>query len=154
MIKGSPKQVLLIAPELLGESLSMQLNAEESDYEIVLNKEKLTKQPSLVIWSIESIEKQEILILELNRLKEKWKPLTTIFLYRRNIVEHFLSFLAYHRTGIGNATSQFMQYQRPREPFDDDWIKYYANHFWIMNKCYEDHNFDYTVAYEDLFNMD
>ena len=90
----------------------------------------------------------------LDELKEKWKPLKTIFLYRRNIVEHFLSFLAYHRTGIGNATSQFMQYQRPREPFDDDWTKYYANHFWIMNKCYEDHNFDYTVAYEDLFNMD
>ena len=59
LIKGSPDQVLLIAPELLGKSLSFQLNAELSDIRIVLSKEKLNKHPSLIIWSIESIEKQD-----------------------------------------------------------------------------------------------
>ena len=90
----------------------------------------------------------------LDKLKEKWEPLTTIFLYRKNTVEHFLSFLAYHRTGIGNATSQFMQYQRPKTDYDENWINYYKLHFEMMNKCYREHQFDYTVTYEDLFQMD
>jgi hypothetical protein len=90
----------------------------------------------------------------LEKLQKEWAPLTTIFLYRKNIVEHFLSFLAYHRTGIGNATSQFMHYQRPKDPWGDDWKQYYAIHYEIMNKCYKEHKFDYTIAYEDLFKMD
>jgi len=91
---------------------------------------------------------------KLDILKEKWAPLTTIFLYRRNLVEHFLSFLAYHQTGIGNATSQFMQYQRPVAKFTDDWIKYHKMHMEFMERCYRDHTFDHTVSYEDLFDMD
>ena len=90
----------------------------------------------------------------LERLQKEWAPLTTIFLYRKNIVEHFLSFLAYHRTGIGNATGQFMQYQRPKDIWDEEWERYYATHFEIMKRCYKDHKFDHTVAYEDLFKMD
>ncbi len=87
-------------------------------------------------------------------LQEKWAPLTTIFLYRKNLVEHFLSFLAFHQTGIGNATSQFMQYQRPVSNFTDNWITYHKMHMEFMDRCYRDHKFDHTVAYEDLFNME
>ena len=86
-------------------------------------------------------------------LLEKWAPLTTIFLYRKNFVEHFLSFLAYHQTGIGNASSQFMQYKRPNLKYDDYYINYHKLHMEIMLKCYREHKFDHTVAYEDLFNM-
>ena len=87
-------------------------------------------------------------------LLEKWAPLTTIFLYRKNFVEHFLSFLAYHQTGIGNASSQFMQYKRPNLKYDDYYINYHKLHMEIMLKCYREHKFDHTVAYEDLFNME
>ena len=90
----------------------------------------------------------------LDQLKEKWAPLTTIFLYRRNMVEHFLSFLAYHKTGIGNATSQYMHYQRPKAVYDNDWIDYHKIHFGVMEKCYWEHKFDHTVTYEELFDMD
>lgn len=89
----------------------------------------------------------------LDQLKKKWAPLTTIFLYRRNMVEHFLSFLAYHKTGIGNATSQYMHYQRPKAVYDNDWIDYHKIHFGVMEKCYWEHKFDHTIAYEDLFDM-
>ena len=39
MTEGTPNQILLLAPDLLGESLSLQLNTEESNFEVVLKKD-------------------------------------------------------------------------------------------------------------------
>ena len=74
MIEGVPKQILLIAPDLLGESLSLRLNSDESDFEIILNTEDLKHPPSLIVWSLERLEKHEILSIELNRLRKRWNP--------------------------------------------------------------------------------
>ncbi len=74
MTEGPPKQILLLAPDLLGESLALQLSNEESNTEVFLQKDKLTRHPSLVIWSIENIEMSNTTSIELKRLKEKWSP--------------------------------------------------------------------------------
>ncbi len=90
----------------------------------------------------------------LDKLKKEWAPLTTIFLYRKNIPEHFLSLLSYHRTGITNAVEPNMKYDRPKDLWDAEWKKYYDKQYLKMIECYNDHKFDHTVAYEDLFEMD
>ena len=89
-------------------------------------------------------------------IKKYINPLKIIFLYRKNIPENFLSFLAMHNTGVHNAHSQFMNYRRPKRKLKDSWIKFYEMHFKLMEKCYRDHidHWDHVISYEELFKMD
>ena len=89
-------------------------------------------------------------------IKKYVKPLKIIFLYRNNIPEHFLSFLAMHNTGVHNAHSPFMNYSRPKRDIKDSWIKFYQMHFHLMKKCYRDNidHWDHVISYEELFKMD
>ena len=72
MAKEASTQILLLAPNLLGESLAMQLAVKDPDTKIILDREKLTKNPSLVIWFVESLEMPSIISNELKRLQEEY----------------------------------------------------------------------------------
>ncbi len=74
MIEGASKQILLIAPDLLGETLSLQLTSNNNPIEVFLRDKNLTRHPSLVIWSIDSLELESTTRTEIKRLKEKWHP--------------------------------------------------------------------------------
>ena len=92
---------------------------------------------------------------EFDKFKESVKPLTTIFLYRKNLIEHYISFWGVHRTGIMNTYNKFMNYQRPKLEYTQEELDLYLAHKYIWEKCYKDHshNFDYTISYEELFKM-
>jgi hypothetical protein len=47
--------MLLLAPDLLGESLALKLTSAREEWEVVLRPERLTGAPALVIWSIDSV---------------------------------------------------------------------------------------------------
>ena len=47
--------MLLLAPDLLGESLALKLTSARDDWEVVLRPERLTGAPALVIWSIDRV---------------------------------------------------------------------------------------------------
>ncbi len=68
------KQILLIASDLLGESLALQLNDANPDIEVILKADQIKTRPSLVIWVLEGIEILNAIELELQRLQEHWKP--------------------------------------------------------------------------------
>ncbi|WP_269623017.1 DUF3685 domain-containing protein [Prochlorococcus marinus] len=72
MKEGELQQILLLAPELLGESLSLQLSNDSLNIEIIRDKKKLTQNPSLIIWSLENID--NITSIEITRLKARWRP--------------------------------------------------------------------------------
>ena len=93
---------------------------------------------------------------EFDKFKKSVDPLTTIFLYRKNLLEHYISFWGVHRTGIMNTYNRFMNYQRPKMKYIQEELDLYLAHKHIWEKCYEDHghNFDYTISYEELFKMD
>ena len=93
---------------------------------------------------------------EFDKFKEYVKPLTTIFLYRKNLLEHYISFWGVHRTGVMNTYSRFMNYKRPRIKYTQEELDLYLAHRQIWEQCYKDHshNFDYTISYEELFKMD
>ncbi len=66
-------QILLIAPDLLGESLALQLK-NKNEIKVALSKEDLTSHPKLVIWCIDNAELPGSISIELNRLQERWNP--------------------------------------------------------------------------------
>ena len=68
------KQILILATDLLGETLSIQIANANPKLKVVLNKQELTHHPSLVIWSIDNTELPNSINIELNRLKERWSP--------------------------------------------------------------------------------
>ncbi len=74
LAEGESNQILLLAPNLLGESLAMQLTRAEPELEVFLKEDQLTRHPCLVIWSIESIEVPSAIELELKKLQEYWTP--------------------------------------------------------------------------------
>lgn len=67
-------QILLLAPDLLGESLALQLSSANPDLDVILRTEQLSRHPVLVILSVESLETLSTLQLELKRLQEHWQP--------------------------------------------------------------------------------
>ena len=80
MAESESNQVLLLASDLLGESLAFQLNNSECDIQVFLRRDQLTKHPSLIIWSIESIEAPNAIQFELKQLKQSWHPTPVLLL--------------------------------------------------------------------------
>ncbi len=74
LAKEASNQILLLAPDLLGESLALQLNQLQNEYKVCLAKEELTKRPFLIIWSIESLEVLSSIQTETRRLQDYWLP--------------------------------------------------------------------------------
>ncbi len=82
--KSSP-QILLLAPDLLGESLALQLKNFEPSYDFVLKSSELSQNPSLIIWSIEDLELPNSIQLELRHLNKRWNPSPVLILLPSNI---------------------------------------------------------------------
>tara|TARA_Y100001968_G_scaffold313156_1_gene337061 strand:- start:25786 stop:27414 length:1629 start_codon:yes stop_codon:yes gene_type:complete len=78
-------QILIYAPDLLGETLSVQLSSVNKNIKVLLSKEDLTSQPKLVIWSIDNNELPNTISLELARLQERWDPSPILLLLPENI---------------------------------------------------------------------
>ena len=70
-VKAVPHKVLLIARNLLAESLLSGL-ADCQSLAIAVSTEQLDGQPDLVIWSIESIASPSLLQLEVLKLQSRW----------------------------------------------------------------------------------
>ena len=72
--------MLLLAPDLLGESLALKLTSARADWEVVLRPERLTGSPALVIWSIDRVASLASVQQELFALQERWQPAPLLLL--------------------------------------------------------------------------
>ena len=70
-VNGIPNKILLIARNLLAESLLSGL-AGNKELEISVSAKQLDGQPDLVIWSIETIASPALLQLEVLKLQSRW----------------------------------------------------------------------------------
>jgi hypothetical protein len=119
------------------------------------------KQPYIIkitpwdLYDAKETNESDITNFDFFDLYKKTKP-TIIFLYRKNLVEHFLSFNAVHQTGIMNADSPFMNYQRPKFKYTEKEFQYWQAHKEHWEMCYRDYGdlFDHIITYEELFNLD
>ena len=73
-------RILLLATDLLGESLALQLTAADPDLKISLRAEALSGRPSLVIWSMDQVEALGPLRMELQQLQDHWQPAPLLLL--------------------------------------------------------------------------
>ena len=70
-VNGIPNKILLIARNLLAESLLSGL-AGNKDLEVSVSTDQLDGQPDLVIWSIETVASPALLQLEVLKLQSRW----------------------------------------------------------------------------------
>ena len=68
----SKKSILIIAPSLIAESLSLKLTSLDKNLEITLNSDIEGKTPDLIIWNILNYQSEDLIRLELLKLKERW----------------------------------------------------------------------------------
>lgn len=79
-MNAAKAEILLLAPDLLGESLALQLTSEVPSWSFVLRSDDLNRHPQLVIWSLDSAESIALLHQELVRLQEHWQPAPVLLL--------------------------------------------------------------------------
>ncbi|QNI55016.1 hypothetical protein SynBIOSE41_02516 [Synechococcus sp. BIOS-E4-1] len=82
------REILLFAPDLLGESLAAELSTDELTLRVRRSADQLQGHPSLVIWSLPSETQPLILKREILQLQQRWTPAPTLLLlpadYRRD----------------------------------------------------------------------
>lgn len=79
-MNAAKAEILLLAPDLLGESLALQLTSEVPSWSVALRSDDLNRHPQLVIWSLDSAESIALLHQELVRLQEHWQPAPVLLL--------------------------------------------------------------------------
>jgi len=71
---------LLLAPNLLGESLALQLTSRQSDWQVCLRPDGLKGHPQIVIWSLDKLPSLSALQREVLQLQERWQPAPVLLL--------------------------------------------------------------------------
>ncbi len=66
------KSILIIAPSLLAESLSLKLTSLDNDLKVSLDASNDKFIPDLIIWNILNYQSEDLIRLELIKLKEKY----------------------------------------------------------------------------------
>ena len=66
------KSILIIAPSLIAESISLKLTSLANDLNVSLDRNDPKVNPDLIIWNILNYESEDLIHLELIRIKEKW----------------------------------------------------------------------------------
>ena len=78
-VNGIPNKILLIARNLLAESLLSGL-AGNKELKVSVSTDQLDGQPDLVIWSIETIASPALLQLEVLKLQSRWGSVPLLLL--------------------------------------------------------------------------
>ena len=80
MDSSSSVRILLLAPDLLGESLALRLTTEHGDWEVMLRADQSAWTPSVVIWSIDAVQSFSALQQEVLHLQDRWHPAPLLLL--------------------------------------------------------------------------
>ena len=68
------REILLFAPELLGESLAAELPTESCPWRLKRSADDLSGHPALVIWSLPGDPTLVIVQREILQLQQRWAP--------------------------------------------------------------------------------
>ena len=85
LIEERPKQILMIAPSLLGESLALQLTSQNNNLEIILDKKDINGLPKLILFCLEEVELSNSIKLEIHKLKERWHQTPILIVIPKSI---------------------------------------------------------------------
>ena len=74
------REILLFAPDLLGESLAAEIPSEAEPLQIRRSADQLQGHPALVIWSLPAQTQPLILEREILQLQQRWAPAPLLLL--------------------------------------------------------------------------
>ena len=75
------KSILIIAPSLIAESLSLKLTSLDNNLNISLNNGSKNLNPDLIIWNILNYQSEDLIRLELLKLKERWEESRILIIF-------------------------------------------------------------------------
>ena len=75
------KSILIIAPSLIAESLSLKLTSLDNNLNISLNSSSKNLNPDLIIWNILNYQSEDLIRLELLKLKERWEESRILIIF-------------------------------------------------------------------------
>ena len=102
-MNATKAEILLLAPDLLGESLALQLTSEVPSWSIALRSDDLNRHPKLVIWSLDAAESIALLHQELIRLQEHWQPAPVLLLLPASVPIPAVDLLSLDSPGLLQA---------------------------------------------------
>ena len=85
MIEERAKQILIIEPSLVGESLALQLTSQDDNLEIILDKKDINGLPKLILFCLEEVELSNSIKLEIHKLKERWDQSPVLIVIPKSI---------------------------------------------------------------------
>lgn len=80
------KSILIIAPSLIAESLSLKLTSLDTNLNITLNRGSKNLNPDLIIWNILNYQSEDLIRLELLKLKERWDESKILVIFSGELV--------------------------------------------------------------------
>ena len=80
------KSILIIAPSLIAESLSLKLTSLDTNLNITLNSGSKKLNPDLIIWNILNYQSEDLIRLELLKLKERWDESKILVIFSGELV--------------------------------------------------------------------
>ncbi|MDC3093690.1 DUF3685 domain-containing protein [Prochlorococcus sp. AH-716-M10] len=80
------KSILIIAPSLIAESLSLKLTSLDTNLNITLNSGTKNLNPDLIIWNILNYQSEDLIRLELLKLKERWDESKILVIFSGELV--------------------------------------------------------------------
>ena len=80
------KSILIIAPSLIAESLSLKLTSLDTNLNITLNSGSKNLNPDLIIWNILNYQSEDLIRLELLKLKERWDQSKILVIFSGELV--------------------------------------------------------------------
>ncbi len=80
------KSILIIAPSLIAESLSLKLTSLDTNLNIILNSGSKNLNPDLIIWNILNYQSEDLIRLELLKLKERWDESKILVIFSGELV--------------------------------------------------------------------
>tara|TARA_B100000965_G_scaffold338310_1_gene305462 strand:- start:3324 stop:4982 length:1659 start_codon:yes stop_codon:yes gene_type:complete len=100
LIEERRKQILMIAPSLLGESLALQLTSQDNNLEIILDQKEITSLPKLILFCLENVEISNSIKIEILRLKEKWNQSPILIIIPKSIKLSSADLMTFGSEGI------------------------------------------------------
>ncbi len=80
------KSILIIAPSLIAESLSLKLTSLDNNLNISLNSGNKNLNPDLIIWNILNFQSEDLIRLELLKLKERWEESKILVIFSGELI--------------------------------------------------------------------
>ena len=93
-------RILLLAPDLLGESLALQLTTANPGWDVLLKPDQLPGHPALVVWSIDAVTSLGAIQQEAIRLGERWQPAPLLLLLPPDVVATREQLLSLSASGL------------------------------------------------------